>query len=107
MPKPENLDSADWEAFRAFAHEIVDAVIDRRRDIADGPVWRAIPGEVEARPAAPMVPATYAEIRRRIDELLPPRESGAAPVSFSSQGDYQFRVGPRAKARKKRPGRRR
>jgi len=82
-PAP-NLDPQDWEAFRSFAHEIVDAMIDRQRDIAQGPVWRAVPGEVKARIAAPApdAPTPYAQIKRDLDELVLPYAVGNSHPRF-------------------------
>jgi len=84
-PSPaQNLDPEDWEAFRRFAHEIVDAMLDRQRDIANGPVWRAVPGAVKARIAAPAprAPASHAEIRRDLDELVLPYATGNTHPRF-------------------------
>jgi len=79
-----NLDPEDWEAFRHFAHEIVDAMIDRQRVIAEGPVWRAVPSDVKARMAtpAPQAATAYAEIRRDLDELVLPYATGNTHPRF-------------------------
>ncbi len=49
-----SLDPADWDAFRALAHRIVDAGIDHTREIRDRPVWQPMPQEVRDRLAAPL-----------------------------------------------------
>lgn len=41
-----NLDPADWQAFRAQAHRIVDASLDHLAGRRNGPAWRAMPDPV-------------------------------------------------------------
>ena len=43
------LDPADWEAFRALAHRMVDDSIDFLRDVRERPAWQPIPGAVRDR----------------------------------------------------------
>src|SRR5579863_9804756 len=43
------LDPADWPAFRAQAHRMLDDMLDYVRDIRDRPVWQPAPDEVRAR----------------------------------------------------------
>jgi hypothetical protein len=40
---PARLDPADWPAFRAEAHRMLDDVIDFMATVRDGPVWRPMP----------------------------------------------------------------
>jgi aromatic-L-amino-acid/L-tryptophan decarboxylase len=83
-PLPPNLDPEDWEAFRNFAHELVDAMVDRHRDMAAGPVWRPVPEDVKARigATAPAAPTPYDEIRRDLDELVLPFSVGNTHPRF-------------------------
>lgn len=37
------LDPADWPAFRARAHGLLDAALDKMQTVRDGPVWQAPP----------------------------------------------------------------
>ena len=41
-----HLDPADWDAFRASLHQVVDEMVDRFQDEGTGPVWQAIPESV-------------------------------------------------------------
>jgi glutamate/tyrosine decarboxylase-like PLP-dependent enzyme len=43
---PARLDPADWPAFRAEAHRMLDDVIDFMATVRDGPVWRPMPDEL-------------------------------------------------------------
>lgn len=43
------LDPADWEAFRALAHRMVDDSIDFLRDVRERPAWQPIPDTVRDR----------------------------------------------------------
>lgn len=43
------LDPADWEAFRALAHRMVDDSIDFLRDVRERPAWQPMPTEVRDR----------------------------------------------------------
>jgi aromatic-L-amino-acid/L-tryptophan decarboxylase len=56
------LDPADWEAFRAFAHRVVDETLDHVRGIRDTPPWQPIPDAVR---------------RQLLDEPLPREGIGA------------------------------
>lgn len=48
-PSPElTLDPADWDAFRALAHRMVDDTIAHLAGLREAPAWRAMPGEVRA-----------------------------------------------------------
>jgi aromatic-L-amino-acid decarboxylase len=41
-----SLDPEDWEAFRALAHQALDAAIDSLRDVRQRPVWQPVPPAV-------------------------------------------------------------
>ena len=43
------LDPADWEAFRALAHRMVDDSIDFLRDVRERPAWQPLPDAVRDR----------------------------------------------------------
>ena len=64
------LDPADWTAFRAQAHRMLDDMLDYARDIRDRPVWQPAPAEVRARfhsdlPEAPSeLAAVHADFMR-------------------------------------------
>ena len=66
------LDPADWTAFRAQAHRMLDDMLDYARDIRDRPVWQPAPAEVRARfhsdlPEAPSeLAAVHADFMRDI-----------------------------------------
>lgn len=44
----ETLDPQDWDAVAALAHRVVDDAARYLRDLRERPVWRPMPGEVEA-----------------------------------------------------------
>ena len=48
------LDPADWPAFRALAHRIVDGGLDHIQHRRDQPVWRQMPPDQRARWDAPL-----------------------------------------------------
>ena len=79
-----SLDPEDWQAFRRFAHDIVDVLVDRMGGVREGPVWRPVPPEVKARIAAPAprTPASYADLREAIEELVLPYSVGNAHPRF-------------------------
>ena len=42
-----SLDPADWEAFRAIAHRMLDLAIDHVQSAKDRPVWKPVPAAVK------------------------------------------------------------
>lgn len=42
------LDPCDWNAFRAQAHRLLDAAVDRMERYREGPVWTPLPLELQA-----------------------------------------------------------
>jgi len=44
----QGLDPQDWTTFRASAHEMLDAAINRMQTAGDGPVWTAFPEDMKA-----------------------------------------------------------
>ena len=79
-----SLDPQDWPAFRAFAHELLDAMLDRQQSACEGPVWRSVPQVVKDRLAAPppLAPTPLAALRRELDELVLPYASGNTHPRF-------------------------
>ena len=68
------LDPADWDAFRAQAHRMLDDMLDYIRDIRDRPVWQLPPDEVRARFRAeiPEAPSELASVHREfLRDILP------------------------------------
>ncbi len=49
-----SLDPQDWPAFRAEAHKMLDAALDRLQAAADGPVWQPLPEDLKQRFTAPL-----------------------------------------------------
>jgi glutamate/tyrosine decarboxylase-like PLP-dependent enzyme len=80
----DSLDPADWPAFRAFAHDLLDAMLDRQQRAAEGPVWRPVPGQVKARLAEPPpnAPTPLATLRRELDECVLPYAVGNTHPRF-------------------------
>ena len=68
------LDPADWPAFRAQAHRMLDDMLDYLRDIRDRPVWQPAPAEVRARFRAeiPEAPTDLAAVHEEfLRDILP------------------------------------
>ena len=68
----EGLDPQDWAAARVQAHRMLDDMLDHIRGVADGPVWRPMPGEVRQAFHEPMpwagegLEAAHADFRRLV-----------------------------------------
>lgn len=68
----ETLDPADWEAFRALAHRMVDDTLDHLATLRDRAAWQPMPPEVRAALDEPLPrggegeEAAYAQFRERI-----------------------------------------
>ena len=54
FPPEQTLDPADWSVFRAQAHRMLDAAVDRMADYRSGPVWSAFPAALQASYRAPL-----------------------------------------------------
>lgn len=65
----ETLDPADWEEFRALAHEMLDRMVDYQRDAREGPGWQPVPAEVDERFREP-VPFAGAGGRAAYDDFV-------------------------------------
>ena len=79
-----SLDPQDWPAFRAFAHELLDAMLDRQQGAGEGPVWRPVPQDVKDKLASapPQAPTPLDALRRELDELVLPYASGNTHPRF-------------------------
>jgi aromatic-L-amino-acid decarboxylase len=47
-PKELTLDPADWEAFRALGHRMLDDMVDHLSTLREQPAWRQVPEAVKA-----------------------------------------------------------
>jgi aromatic-L-amino-acid decarboxylase len=71
-PPEETLDPADWEAFRALAHRMVDDTLDHLASLRDRPAWQPMPPAVRDGFDEPLPcggegeAAAYAQFRERI-----------------------------------------
>jgi len=52
--REESLDPEDWEAFRRFAHGVLDDSIDYLSGVRERPVWRPMPESVKAHFKSPL-----------------------------------------------------
>ncbi|MGO4815988.1 pyridoxal-dependent decarboxylase, partial [Cupriavidus sp. 2MCAB6] len=50
----ETLDPQDWDAVAELSHRVVDDAVRHLRDLRERPVWRPMPGDVEALFRAPV-----------------------------------------------------
>jgi glutamate/tyrosine decarboxylase-like PLP-dependent enzyme len=85
MPDPtDSLDPADWPAFRAFAHDLLDRMLDRQQGAGQGPVWRPVPDSVKTRleEPAPLAPIPLAALGRELDEFVLPYSVGNTHPRF-------------------------
>ncbi len=73
-PRPADpaasLDPADWDAFRALAHRMVDDSLDYLRDVRERPVWQPMPAPVRARLADEPLPRTGVGDARAYEDFL-------------------------------------
>ncbi|MDQ2803556.1 MAG: pyridoxal-dependent decarboxylase, partial [Pseudomonadota bacterium] len=69
IPDEPDLDPADWHAFRAQAHRMLDEIIDYTEGIRAGPVWRPMPAEVRDGFRAPL-PREPQGLTAACDEFL-------------------------------------
>ena len=71
------LDPADWPAFRAEAHALLDAALDRMQSAGEGPVWQP-PSEA---------------LKSAFDQPVPMAGQGAAAVAGKIAGLFPYGVG--------------
>ncbi|MGH9520540.1 MAG: pyridoxal phosphate-dependent decarboxylase family protein, partial [Terriglobales bacterium] len=79
-----SLDPADWEAFRARAHRLLEQVLDHLQTAASGPVWRPVPPAVRAATQRPLPrqPTDGDVIARDLAELVLPHGVGNTHPRF-------------------------
>lgn len=66
----DSLDPDDWPAFRAEAHAMLDAALDKMQTASDGPVWQPLPETMKAGFALPL-PRHGSHPRETLTALLP------------------------------------
>jgi aromatic-L-amino-acid decarboxylase len=78
------LDPADWAAFRAQAHRMLDDMLGYIENIRERPVWQPIPAEVRARfrSAAPHIGEELAEVQAEFMQNVLPYAQGNAHPGF-------------------------
>jgi aromatic-L-amino-acid/L-tryptophan decarboxylase len=69
-----SLDPADWDRFRAAAHDALDHALSRLEHVAEGPVWRPVPDQVRNRFAEPLPrgPRDLEDVLGDVDALIAP-----------------------------------
>jgi aromatic-L-amino-acid/L-tryptophan decarboxylase len=74
----ETLDPRDWEEFRRLGHRMLHETIDYMADRRNGPVWRAMPEEVQASfsKALPMEPEGAEAVYEEFAEKVRPYPNG-------------------------------
>ena len=78
----ESLDPADWAAFRAQAHLMLDDMLGYIEKIRERPVWQPIPAEVRARfhSSAPRVGEELAQVHAEfMQDVLPYAQGNVHP----------------------------
>jgi glutamate/tyrosine decarboxylase-like PLP-dependent enzyme len=80
----KTLDPADWAAFRAQAHRMLDDMLGYVEEIRERPVWQPIPAEVRARfrSAVPRVGEELAEVHAEFLENVLPYAQGNVHPGF-------------------------
>jgi glutamate/tyrosine decarboxylase-like PLP-dependent enzyme len=78
------LDPADWEAFRADAHVLLDRLISRLAHVNDGPVWTPMPDSVKRQLAEPppREPRGVHEVSADLCKLILPYGTGNTHPRF-------------------------
>lgn len=66
----DTLDPDDWDAFRADAHALLDAALDKMQGARDGPVWQPLPDDMKRAFSVPL-PTKGTGIRETLSALLP------------------------------------
>jgi len=82
--RPATLDPADWPAFRAQAHRMLDDMLDYAQNIRERPVWQPIPDEVRARfrSGLPEEPSDLAAVHEDFMRDILPYAAGNAHPGF-------------------------
>src|SRR5262245_27791983 len=83
-PLPESLDPADWNAFRAQGHRMLDDIIDYLEHIRSRPVWQPIPDAVRAarREPLPTAPGALGAVHDAFLRTILPYATGNAHPGF-------------------------
>lgn len=68
-----SLDPDDWEAFRASAHDMLDAAIDKMQSATEGRVWTPLPDEIKQSLTSglPQQGVGIARTQQAVQALLP------------------------------------
>jgi glutamate/tyrosine decarboxylase-like PLP-dependent enzyme len=79
-----SLDPADWDAFRAQAHRMLDDMVDFLAGVRDRPVWQPVPDAVKARLAAalPVAPTPLDQVYAEFKDLILPYATGNIHPGF-------------------------
>src|ERR1700761_8793523 len=79
-----SLDPADWTAFRAQAHRMLDDILDFTRDTRQRPVWTPAPQHVrdEFRGALPHAPSDLAVVHDAFMRDILPYTAGNTHPGF-------------------------
>jgi glutamate/tyrosine decarboxylase-like PLP-dependent enzyme len=80
----QSLDPADWPAFRAQAHRMLDDMLGYVENIRERPVWQPIPAEVRARfrSVAPRAGEELAEVHTEFMQNVLPYAQGNVHPGF-------------------------
>ncbi len=83
-PRPDSLDPADWDAFRAQSHRMLDDMIDFLAGVRTRPVWQPVPADVKRRLAEPLpvAPTPLAEVYDQFRDLILPYATGNIHPGF-------------------------
>jgi glutamate/tyrosine decarboxylase-like PLP-dependent enzyme len=81
---PSPLDPADWDAFRAEAHALLDRLISRLEHAKDGPVWTPMPDSVKRQlaKAPPRQPRGVHDVCNDLAKLILPYGTGNTHPRF-------------------------
>ncbi len=83
-PPRRSLDPADWAAFRAQGHRMLDDMLDAMSTVADRPLWQPVPAATRARMRArlPLAPTPLAAVHEDFLRDIAPYSSGNAHPGF-------------------------
>lgn len=81
---PDNLDPADWQAYRDQAHALLDKALDHAQGSFDRPVWQPVPDEIKAgiAEAVPMAGTDISEVGAAVTETIMPYATGNTHPRF-------------------------
>ena len=73
LPPDQCLDPDDWQEFRALAHKMLDAAVDKMETTREGRVWSELPPELKAsfESGVPIQGLGATATQQRIEALLP------------------------------------